>query len=579
MSNPDPVYQHLDGIHTATWQDGSRLVMEHPHQEKQHYHAFVRAYTAQGDLAGETPLRIFETREAVQFALRCATVNGAKSVDWNQRLIYLADCVRETMMRQTKATPPTPLRRDQRPAAPYPLDALGPLLAPMAKVLMTCIQAPDAICCQSVLAGATLAVQPFANVVIDGRDFPLSQYFLDIGESGERRSAVDRAVLYPHRQYERQLFEAYGKAKVVYTNHLDAWKRERETLLKKRVPLPERQALLEAMPLAPTAPLDPIVIAEEPTYEGLVKLFSRGHPSLGLYSDEGGRFLGGHGMNADNETKTATGLCELWDGKRITRVRASEDVAILYGRRLALHLMIQPVIAHKVLHNPMLAEQGFLNRCLMCWPTSTAGQRMYKPYDMTLDEHVQAYNARILACLKTKPPLAEGTLNELAPRPLRLDHAAHGLWVKFHDHVERQLKEGAPLAPIRGFGNKVAELTARLAGILTLIEDLDAATIAPEQMEAALTLMEFYIEETKRLFCVGEPDPDIVLAETLLSMLKGKGQTSLPDIYQRGPEGLRDAKTARRIVKLLEEHGWLQPIPGGGEVNGIHRREAWGVRA
>jgi hypothetical protein len=579
MSNPGPGYQHSDGIHTATWPDGTRLVMDHPHQEKQHYYAFVRAYTASGALACEAPLRIFDTNEAVRFALRTSAVNGANHVDWNPRLIYLATNVRATLMAQAAATPPIPLRRDQRPAERYPIEALGSLLAPMAQVLMTCIQAPDAICCQSVLAAATLAVQPFANVVIDGRDFPLSQYFLDIGESGERRSAVDRTALYPHRQYERQLFEAYGKDKVVYTNNLDAWKRARDTILKKRVDLVERQRLLAAMPQSPTAPLDPIVITEEPTYEGLVKLFVRGHPSLGLYSDEGGRFLGGHSMNAENETKTATGLCELWDGKRVTRVRASEDTAILYSRRLAMHLMIQPIIAHKVLHNATLTEQGFLNRCLMCWPTSTAGERMYKPYDLTQDTHVQAYNARILACLKTMPPLAPGTRNELDPRPLRLAHDAHGLWVKFHDHIEGQLKAGAPLAPIRGFGNKVAELTARLAGILTLIAHLDAATIASAQMEAAITLMEFYIQERLRLFGVGEPDPDIALAETLLGTLKGKGRTSLPDIYQRGPDGVRDAKTARRIVKILEEHGWLQPIPGGSDVGGIHRREAWEVRA
>jgi hypothetical protein len=389
---------------------------------------------------------------------------------------------------------------------------------------------------------------------------------------------VDRVALFPHRQYERALFKNHGEAKVLYTNAFDAWKRERETILRKRGDLAERNRLLALLPAAPTAPLDPLIIAEEPTYEGLVKLFARGHPSLGLYSDEGGRFLGGHGMNAENETKTATGLCELWDGKRITRIRASEESAILYGRRLALHLMIQPVIAHKVLHNPMLAEQGFLNRCLICWPTSTAGDRLYYPYDLTQDAHVQAYNACILACLQTPPPLVAGTRNELDPRPLGLHRDAQQLWVRFHDHIERQLKEGEPLAPIRGFGNKVAELAARLAGILTLIQDLGAQEIPALQMEAAITLMEFYIAETRRLFCVGAPDPDMVLAETLLGTLKGKGLTSLPDIYQRGPDGVRDAKTARRIVKLLEDHGWLYPIPGGAEVNGTPRREAWEVR-
>ena len=43
---------------------------------------------------------------------------------------------------------------------------------------------------------------------------------------------------------------------------------------------------------APLPPLKPILTTEEPTYEGLVKLLLVGQPSMGLFSDEGGRFLG-----------------------------------------------------------------------------------------------------------------------------------------------------------------------------------------------------------------------------------------------------------------------------------------------
>ena len=33
-----------------------------------------------------------------------------------------------------------------------------------------------------------------------------------------------------------------------------------------------------------------MITTGEPTYEGLVKLLARGLPTLGLFSDEGGRF-------------------------------------------------------------------------------------------------------------------------------------------------------------------------------------------------------------------------------------------------------------------------------------------------
>jgi predicted transcriptional regulator of viral defense system len=52
---------------------------------------------------------------------------------------------------------------------------------------------------------------------------------------------------------------------------------------------------------------------------------------------------------------------------------------------------------------------------------------------------------------------------------------------------------------------------------------------------------------------------------------------SLPDIYQRGPSAIRNATTARKLVAILEEHGWLRRIPQGAVVAGQQRREAWRI--
>lgn len=51
----------------------------------------------------------------------------------------------------------------------------------------------------------------------------------------------------------------------------------------------------------------------------------------------------------------------------------------------------------------------------------------------------------------------------------------------------------------------------------------------------------------------------------------------LPDIYQRGPNAIRDKGTARRIVEILEDHGWLVSVESGGEVAGLHRRDVWQI--
>jgi hypothetical protein len=50
-------------------------------------------------------------------------------------------------------------------------------------------------------------------------------------------------------------------------------------------------------------------------------------------------------MNADNRQKTLAALNDLWQGNPIRRTRAGEGHATLHGRRLAMHLMVQPDVA------------------------------------------------------------------------------------------------------------------------------------------------------------------------------------------------------------------------------------------
>jgi hypothetical protein len=52
---------------------------------------------------------------------------------------------------------------------------------------------------------------------------------------------------------------------------------------------------------------------------------------------------------------------------------------------------------------------------------------------------------------------------------------------------------------------------------------------------------------------------------------------SLPDVYQRGPSPIQDAGTARRIVQVLVDHGYLKRLKNGATVAGSRRREAWWI--
>jgi hypothetical protein len=62
---------------------------------------------------------------------------------------------------------------------------------------------------------------------------------------------------------------------------------------------------------------------QEPTFEGLCRGLEHGQPSIGIFAAEGGQFIAGHAMGAENKLKTAAGLSSVWDGETIKRVRVA----------------------------------------------------------------------------------------------------------------------------------------------------------------------------------------------------------------------------------------------------------------
>jgi hypothetical protein len=485
---------------------------------------------------------------------------------------------------EQKAEPPRPLMRELLPADPFPVDALGSVLAPAAHAINDRVQAPLAICGQSVLAAATLAVQGHANVELPtGHLRPVSDFFVSVAATGERKSAVDQEALWPVHKREVALHEAYAGERLEFENAETAWKKAREAAAAVRKTKGDRDAIraaLDALGPAPLQPLVPVLTCAEPTYEGMCRLLAEGQPGIGVFAAEGGQFVGGHGMKPDAKLRTATGLSEVWDGKPIKRVRGLDGATVLRGRRVAMHLMVQPEVATILFADSLLLGQGLLSRILATAPDLASGSRMFHEASPESGEAMNRYTARLLEILEQRLPLAEGTRNELAPRVLTLSSRARQRWIEFHDHVEIRLGAGGELEPVRGLANKLPEHAARIAAVLTLTGNLEAGNVGQVEMEAGIRLAEHYAVEALRLFDASRIHPAVLLAqrlETWLLIQWDEPNISLPDIYQRGLNAIGDQATARKLVAILEEHGRLVRIPGGATIAGQRRREAWHI--
>ena len=112
------------------------------------------------------------------------------------------------------------------PTEPYVTVSLGAIDAAVVEQMHAVIQAPQAWIGQSILAVMNQVAQPFANVIIDGCVSPLSDFFLTLGESVERKSAFDAWALAQVRERQRALMvryrterDAYEQSALVYDVH------------------------------------------------------------------------------------------------------------------------------------------------------------------------------------------------------------------------------------------------------------------------------------------------------------------------------------------------------------------------
>lgn len=472
---------------------------------------------------------------------------------------------------------PLPLLRVTAKNDSFPIDAFILVPAVYAAVMRVweVIQAPLALVCQSFLAAMTLAVQPLVDVVIDGRCSPVSNDFIVFGISGERKSAVDRLTTWQIKERQRLQTQFYFANKLKNDAEHASWENRRKEALKESDP-DVIESLLNRAGEEPKN-LQPCHIISEPSFQGIERVFAEGRHSLGMFSDEGGKFLGGYAMSKENMTNTITGLSKLWDGDPIDRLRGGDGLTILYGRRFSVHLMLQPVLAGQLFGNSIMSGQGFLSRCLCSWPESTIGTRPYNEADLATDESIIAYNSAIKAILEIPEPMHAQSDMGLSPRQLSPTVPAKAIWVAFHNHIELALQPGGDLFAVIGFASKTAEHAARIAAVLTIFQNPDATEIDIEYMEAGIAIAQYYLGEALRLFHASNDDPLLILAEECFSygMDKTSGVIGLRNLYQFGPNAVRSKDKATRIVQVLESHHRAVRIKGGAVISGTRNRDAW----
>nr|WP_255697133.1 YfjI family protein [Sinirhodobacter sp. WL0062] len=445
--------------------------------------------------------------------------------------------------------------------------------------------APVAIPAASALTIASLAVQGLVDVETLGGVRPVSLFAMTIAQSGERKSSCDARLMEGLRAF------AIGEDKI-YRDSMASWANVQEVHAARRSKIisdyrrektgankAALEADLNALGKEPIAPPDPNRLVGGQSIQGITRQFREGMPTLGLFSDEGGRFLGGYAMSSENRLATMAALNDLWQGSEVRISLAGTGSYVLYGRRLAAHLMVQPGVAREFMNDPMGADTGLLARFLICEPKSTIGTRLQAR--VRRDEGaLMRFSERLAEILASPLPMDPET-RALNPRVLRLSTDAYEMLAHFADHVEAEQAPGGVYVGVKGAASKAAEQAARISGVLTVWTDICAAEVDAATMADAIRIAQFYLDEGRRLSEAAIASAEIERAEALRKWLVTNWphpEITPSEVVQRAPiSSLRTSPAARSAIAILVNHGWLVALPEGTVVREQSRKEAYQI--
>lgn len=490
---------------------------------------------------------------------------------------------------------PEPLFQPLPDPEPFPVAALGPL-RPAVEAATEIAQAPVEIAGLTALTTASLCVQALGDVeaLPLGNFVPASVYGVTLAKSGERKGTVEGLLLKGVRDHEREAIPVCEEAFKAFEQLHATWTEMKKQAdraaadVKNEETRKRGEEALEALPDEPKPPLLPYVLASDPTAEGLWKLLYQGGPSVGLFNEEGGAFLGGYAMSQEKRLQMMSFLNRLWNGEMIDRHRVHDGSASAEGR-LAMHIMVQPDIAAPFLADEQARASGFWARGLICQPVSLMGTRFY---DLNQVDNRLARSDCEAFCKRCRDLLERARTHLLDDRRLELplitlSPDAATVLADYNNDIEARMAEGDAYAGLTAQAAKSAQQAARIAGVLTLFDDLYASEVGEEAMRNGVTLARYFLNEAKRLFEGASADPQLRDADALriwllerwpqLAEEKGRhAQFVTPrDIIQwRGQPGTSEA--VRTLMGKLAQHGWAE-IADGEVIAGSKTRTAWRI--
>lgn len=454
--------------------------------------------------------------------------------------------------------PPLPLIPNQYAPAPYPIEALPPLMRAAAQAIAYHVQAPVELAGQCVIGAAAYLAQGRVNAPHHLRPdgTPCSLFMLTLANSGDRKSESRRLAF-------REIDEAERLARTEHEQQVRAILSQADRLKGKK-----RDEFLAENPLPP----DPRTQYSDATFEPIVGNMIRGGSLACWDTDEGGQMFGGASLKAETRAATIGGLIKAFDSGFFERTRSrgnAEGSGFAYHRRLSILMLAQPVAVAEALQDALLREQGFLPRFLFTSATSMAGTRLLTPEKIAeksyRDVRLQRFWQRCGKLLDTPAHIVSET-GEVTPPTLEMTGEARRRWLRFYNETEQEQAPLGEFAGIRPFASRAGELALRVATVFAYFEEREM--IDEYIMLSACRLVRHSLTEWVRYSEEAQPPTVLVQASELMAWLREPSRVDRWQSFHRnelgksGPKFVRNSKNRDRLLAILLEYRHLLSADG-----------------
>lgn len=226
-----------------------------------------------------------------------------------------------------------------------------------------------------------------------------------------------------------------------------------------------------------------------------------------------------------------------------------------YGRRVALHWLIQPMAASESIGDPLLSALGFWPRFLAAWPEPQAA-RVARPFRPDTLPNVCAYRQRCTELLAVPLPDDAGD----APT-LPLDDDARTLLGSAFERFECAAR-GGDLHGVKPFALRASEQACRVAGVQAACAGEQVVT--EPRMRGALALVAYSIKTWQAIIDEGAADQRGADALRLYEYLTTRNEwcETLAVIVNGGPPCVRSKAKRDAALSALEDVGLVSVADG-----------------